>query len=225
MNVEDLIFVSVDDHVVEPPTMFDGLLPARFVDEGPRFVPLDDSMRQWPGDGHWVVGDQASDRILNYEVMRPSTWDPAARVREFNSVGILGSLGFPTFPQFCGQLFCRLSDKDLALASIRAYNDWQADVWAGSHPDRFIPLAVLPLWDPVLMGKEVRRAAAKGTHVVSFSESPSKLGYPSIYDDDHWRPFWTACCDEGTVVATHIGSSSQLPTTSDDCALETTFVL
>src|SRR4051812_5779860 len=150
MNVEDLIFVSVDDHVVEPPTMFDGLLPARFVDEGPRFVPLDDSMRQWPGDGHWVVGDQASDRILNYEVMRPSTWDPAARVREFNSVGILGSLGFPTFPQFCGQLFSRLSDKELALATIRAYNDWQADVWAGSHPDRFIPLALVPLWDPVL---------------------------------------------------------------------------
>ena len=29
MNTDDLILVSVDDHVVEPPDMFDGHIPAR----------------------------------------------------------------------------------------------------------------------------------------------------------------------------------------------------
>ena len=27
MNVEDMILVSVDDHIVEPPTLFDNHLP------------------------------------------------------------------------------------------------------------------------------------------------------------------------------------------------------
>ena len=35
MQLEDLVLVSVDDHVVEPPDMFEGRLPARFADAGP----------------------------------------------------------------------------------------------------------------------------------------------------------------------------------------------
>ncbi len=32
---EDLILVSVDDHVIEPRGMFDGLLPAKYQDKAP----------------------------------------------------------------------------------------------------------------------------------------------------------------------------------------------
>ena len=32
MQLEDLILVSVDDHVVEPPDMFDNHLPAKWKD-------------------------------------------------------------------------------------------------------------------------------------------------------------------------------------------------
>ena len=35
MRVEDLILVSVDDHVVEPPDMFEGRLSARAVERAP----------------------------------------------------------------------------------------------------------------------------------------------------------------------------------------------
>ena len=34
MKAEDMILVSVDDHVVEPPNMFEGRLPAKYVDRG-----------------------------------------------------------------------------------------------------------------------------------------------------------------------------------------------
>ena len=34
MRTEDMILVSVDDHVVEPPDMFDGHLPAKYKDAG-----------------------------------------------------------------------------------------------------------------------------------------------------------------------------------------------
>ena len=36
MNIDDLILVSVDDHVVEPPDMFDGHMPAKYQDRAPK---------------------------------------------------------------------------------------------------------------------------------------------------------------------------------------------
>ena len=38
MRLEDMILVSVDDHVVEPPTMFDQHLAPEWKDKAPRVV-------------------------------------------------------------------------------------------------------------------------------------------------------------------------------------------
>ena len=35
MNIDDLILVSIDDHVVEPADMFDGHVPAAYADQAP----------------------------------------------------------------------------------------------------------------------------------------------------------------------------------------------
>jgi predicted TIM-barrel fold metal-dependent hydrolase len=147
--------------------------------------------------------------------MRPGCWDVHERVRDMSANGVLASLNFPTFPHFCGQLFARQPDRDLALAVVRAYNDWHIDEWCGSYPDRFIPCAITPFWDPELMAAEVRRTAAKGCHAVTFSENPEKLGHPSLHHD-HWDPFWKACDETQTVVCLHIGSSSTLLLTASD---------
>ena len=101
-----------------------------------------------------------------------------------NANGVLGSMCFPSFIQFCGQLFARTEDKELALAMLQAYNDWHIETWCGAYPGRFIPLSIPAIWDPELMAAEVRRVAAKGCHAVTFSENPSKLGWPSF----HSRP-------------------------------------
>ena len=37
-----MVLVSVDDHVVEPPGLFDGRLPAKYVDLAPQFITKDD---------------------------------------------------------------------------------------------------------------------------------------------------------------------------------------
>jgi predicted TIM-barrel fold metal-dependent hydrolase len=117
---------------------------------------------------------------------------------------------FPSFPQFCGQLFSRAEDKELGHVMLQAYNDWHVDEWCGTYPGRFIPLGLPPIWDPELMAQEVRRLAAKGCHAITFSEDPSKLGWPSLHNE-HWDPFYKACVDEGTIIALHIGSSSSIP--------------
>ena len=54
---------------------------------------------------------------------------------------------------------------------------------------------------------------------MTFSENPSKLGWPSLHTD-HWDPFWKACSDEGVVACMHIGSSSQMVITSPDAPID-----
>ena len=39
MNLEDMILVSVDDHVIEPGDMFEGRLPAKYQDKAPKLDP------------------------------------------------------------------------------------------------------------------------------------------------------------------------------------------
>jgi predicted TIM-barrel fold metal-dependent hydrolase len=226
MNVEDLILVSVDDHVIEPPTMFDQHIPAAYRDRAPRVLTADDGSQYWQFEDeraaymglNAVAGCPPEEYGLNptrYDQMRPGCWDIDERVRDMNANGVLGSLNFPTYPHFCGQLFARAKDKDLALAVVRAYNDWHIDEWCGSHPGRFIPCAISPFWDPQLMADEMRRVAAKGCHAVTFSENPEKLGHPSLHNA-YWDPFWQACEETGIVVCLHIGSSSSLVLTASD---------
>ena len=45
--MEDLVLVSVDDHVVEPPDMFDRHLPERWREEAPRLIRRDDGSDAW----------------------------------------------------------------------------------------------------------------------------------------------------------------------------------
>src|SRR5690349_3857951 len=45
--LDDLIFVSVDDHIIEPPHMFDGRLPAKFADRAPKVITRPDGAQAW----------------------------------------------------------------------------------------------------------------------------------------------------------------------------------
>ena len=235
MNTDDLILVSVDDHVVEPPDMFDGHIPAKYRDRAPKVVTKDDGTDAWVFEGqeatnvglNAVAGrppDEYGVEPTRFSEMRPGCWDIDERIRDMNAGGVLASMNFPSYPQFCGQYFARVEDKDLALAVLQAYNDWHVDGWCGAHPGRMIPLALPPIWDVEAMADEVRRMSAKGCHAVTFSENPEKLGYPSFHSG-HWDPFWKACSDENTVVCLHIGSSSQVTITSLEAPIDTMITL
>ena len=230
MLLEDLVLVSVDDHVVEPPDMFEGRLPARYADQAPVVTRREDGTEIWRFDDkeatniglNAVAGRPVEEYGIeptSFDEIRPGCYDIARRVRDMDANGVIGSMCFPSFPQLCGQLFAKAKDPALGMAVLQAYNDWHIDEWCGSYPGRFIPLALLPIWDPAEMAAEVTRVSQKGAHAVSFSENPSKLKLPSFHSD-HWDPFWAACCDEGTIVCLHIGSSSSLVVTAPDAPID-----
>jgi predicted TIM-barrel fold metal-dependent hydrolase len=235
MQVDDLILVSVDDHVVEPPHLFEGRLSAKAAERAPFIEKLENGREVWMFEGHALpnVGLNAvAGRVpeeygldpLAFEEMRAGCFDIDERIRDMNVNGVLGSLNFPSLAGFTGQLFSTCEDKDIAIELLRAYNDWHIDDWCGRHPGRMIPLSVPPIWSPELMADEVRRTAEKGCFAVTFSENPDKLGLPS-WHSDHWDPFLAACEETGTVICLHIGSSSQTVITSFDAPIDTMITL
>jgi predicted TIM-barrel fold metal-dependent hydrolase len=230
MELADMVLVSVDDHVVEPPNVFEGRLPARYADLAPQFVTRADGTNAWVYEGQEIANvalnavsgrppEEYGMEPTSFDDIRTGTWQIDERVKDMSANGVLGSLCFPSFPSFCGQLFARTEDKDVALAMVQAYNDWHIDEWCGTHPGRFIPCPIPAIWDPEVLAAEVRRTARKGAHAVTFSENPTKLGWPSFHSD-HWDPFWQACSDEAVVVCLHIGSSSSITVTSPDAPID-----
>jgi len=235
MKTDDLIMVSVDDHLVEPPGMFEGRLPARYQDQAPRIV------RNDRGDDVWVYNDAKIPNIglnavagrpkeeygiepTSFEEMRPGCFDLAERIKDMDAGGVLGSMCFPSFPSFSGRVFGASDDKDLGLAVLQAYNDWHIEEWCGGAPGRFIPMALVPLWDVELAAAEVRRVAAKGVHSITFTENPATLGYPSFHES-YWDPLWKALVDENVVLSIHLGSSGKLAITSPDAPVDVMITL
>ncbi|GAA1871993.1 amidohydrolase family protein [Pseudonocardia ailaonensis] len=226
MNLDDMILVSVDDHVIEPPDMWDGRVPKKYLEHAPKLVRQADGTDAWEYFGlkssnaglNAVAGRPPEDYGYDAQAlsdMRPGCYDVHERVRDMSANGVLAGLNFPSWAGFAARQFLRTPDKDLALALLRAYNDWHIEGWCGEYPDRFIPLGVVPVWDPALMAEEVRRLSARGCHAVTFAENTVPLGLPSLHSD-HWDPFWAACEDEQTVVCMHIGASGVPATTSED---------
>ena len=172
MKAEDLILVSVDDHVVEPPHMFEGRLAAKFADAAPKVVHRDDGSDVWTFNGaiipnvglNAVAGRPREEYGVEptaFDEMRPGCFDIHERIKDMNAGGVLGSMNFPSFPGFSGRLFAAAQDKDLALAVVQAYNDWHIEEWCGTYPGRMIPMALPVLWDAELAATELRRVAKK----------------------------------------------------------------
>jgi len=230
LRIDDLVLVSVDDHIVEPPDVFVGRLPAKLQPEAPRVVKVGD-MDAWEFDGrraaylglNAVVGrppDEWGLEPTTYDEFRRGCYDVDERVKDMNANGVLGSLNFPSFPRFCGQLFAETAahNPELAKAVVEAYNDWHLEAWVGAYPDRFIMCALPMLWDAELTAAEIRRLAAKGCHAVTFSMNPHALGLPSFHADA-WDPVWAACQETETIVCMHIGSDSRPGQTSPDAPM------
>src|SRR5919106_2887574 len=152
---------------------------------------------------------------VTYDDMRPGCYERDARVADFELNWVDGSLPFPTFPRFCGQTFSEADDKELALACVRAYNDWMVEEWCGPSGGMNLPLCLMPLWDVEEAVREIQRNADRGVRAFCFSELPTRLSLPSIHTG-HWDPVFAVCNDTGVTLCMHIGSSSTNPAASPD---------
>ena len=221
MRMEDLTLVSVDDHIVEPPSMTEFIrdhVPARFKDRAPRVVRRDDGTDAWLIEGqeirtfglNAVAGRPKEDWGADpdtFEQVRLGTYDVHERVRDMNANGVLASMNFSSWPGLGGQFFVTNSDREFSAAVLRAYNDWHIEEWSGAYPGRFIPLALSGFAvGPEFMAEEIRRVAAKGCHAVSFHPEPHRFNkMPDIHGDE-WDPAYQACADSDVAMVFHFGA-------------------
>lgn len=214
--------ISVDDHLVEPPWLFDGRLAAKHADRAPRIVETATRAQQWEFDGKVFAQmgfnalsgradkDDFTFEPARFDDMRRGCFDIHARIADMDLNGIWASVNFPSqITGFCGRIYSACTDPDLGYAVTRAFNDWIADEWHGSYPERIVPMGITYLADAVLGADEIRRNAARGFTAVSLPEQPQNVGMPSIHSG-WWEPIIQACVDTGTVICLHIGSSGQL---------------
>jgi predicted TIM-barrel fold metal-dependent hydrolase len=215
-----LILVSIDDHIIEPANMFDGHLPEKFKEGAPKYVHGGPS-----GVDHWEYQGQQTGSVglnavaswpheewgfdpVGHAEMRPGCYDIDLRVKDMDANGVLASMCFPTFAGFNGMSLARSTvDKTLTKIVVSAYNDWHIDELAGEHPGRFVPLGILPVFDPEGMVAEIKRVAKKDCHAVSLPEAPYSVGLPQFGDRDFWDPVFQACVENDVAICLHIGGS------------------
>jgi predicted TIM-barrel fold metal-dependent hydrolase len=229
MKIDDMVLISVDDHLIEPPDCYSRHISAKYKDQAPRMV-------RKGGFDRWLIEDQEVGAIglnavagrprdeygmepLSHDQMRAGCVDIHKRIDDMNANGLLGSINFPTLGGFAGVLFSKLNDKNLGLAIIQAYNDWHVHDWAGPYPGRMIPLGMLPLWDAQLCAQEIARLAKLGVHAVTFPDNPAAQGFPSIHDP-FWDPVWKVCADNKVVLCCHIGTGGGAAHASADSPIE-----
>src|SRR5438876_11478262 len=99
--------ISVDDHLVEPPKMFEGRLPRRFQDLAPKVIETAEGHEVWEFDGQLyfqvglnaVVGRKREDwkaRRPAFEVFLPAGYDIDDRVKVLDVNGLGPAVTFRT---------------------------------------------------------------------------------------------------------------------------------
>ncbi len=201
--------ISSDSHLEVPPEYWIHRVPAKYRDRAPRRVKLDTGSDALVVDG--------SDPIQNssdmYASRRPRPYDPNVisyddtagtgpaeqRLQEQDVENIEAEVLFPA--QVAGpQSWRRIKDDDAYLAVVRAYNDWLAEEYCATAPDRLIGLGILPWTTGDDMVAELERCAKKGFKGVALGVYPGGQGYPTPEDDR----FWAAALDLQMPVAIHV---------------------
>jgi len=230
MKMEDMVIISVDDHISEPPHLFSNHLSGEALASAPQFKQKSNGSNYWDYQGmkmssvalNGVVGrprEEYGMEPTSLDQLRKGCWDAAARVDDMDVNGIAASLNFGTLIGLDGLMFCSAPDKTYAVQHVQAYNDYHWHEWCEAHPGRFIMNGILPAWDIDATVAEIHRLAKQGCTSISFNENPTKRGLPSVHNS-FWEPLWKACADTDMTINLHIGAGNPSPHASDESPIE-----
>lgn len=221
MQMNDMVIISTDDHICEPPDLFNNQLSGELLASAPKNKTDKNGNNYWEYQGHIrgliglnaVVGrpfEEYGMEPSSFSQLRKGCYDVHARIDDMDVNGIAASMCFGNSIAFDGQTFHKAPDKKLSLRHMQAYNDWHYDEWCMAYPGRFIPIGVLPTWDIDATVAEIHRLAKKGYRTISMNENPTVQGLPSIHNE-YWAPFFKAINDTDMTIALHIGSGNPAP--------------
>ncbi|MYI05676.1 MAG: amidohydrolase, partial [Chloroflexi bacterium] len=132
------------------------------------------------------------------------SWEIRERLQRMDEYGMYAQVVYPNVGGFGSGNFLQLTDDELRLDCVRAYNDFLVE-WTSVEPSRFIPIMAMPFWDVQACVDEMQRAYDRGHKGVLMTNQPDTFGLPRI-TDQHWDPLWHQAQDMGLSVNFHIGS-------------------
>ena len=212
MRIDDMILVSIDDHVIEPPDMFERPRARRSTaTDAPRSSRTTTASSSWMFQGAASRGRCGLNAVVSwpkeewgmdptgFAEMRPGAYDIHERVRDMNRNGIFGVDVLPDVRRLQRRAFPpRPRTKTSRCVMLQAYNDWHIDEWCAAYPGRFIPLAIAA--DLGSGGAGRRDPAAWPPRAAGRSPCRSCRtceGLPSYHDIDYWGPFFDALLRRG----------------------------
>src|SRR5690606_1377298 len=105
MKMEDMVIVSVADHIAEPPTVFDNQLSGKDYETAPKMKVAGDGANYWEYQGRKMrnvalnsvtgrVREEYGFEPTHLDQLRKGCWDVDARVGDMNINGVAASLNF-----------------------------------------------------------------------------------------------------------------------------------
>jgi hypothetical protein len=202
--------IDADGHILEPADLWETYLEKKYVDRALRIKVDEDGLEYLEINGkpskRTNKGSLAIMGAMGEENLRPSAdrrysdsmpfgaCNASERLSLMDQENLELCLLYPTI----GLLWeCELTDPELSLAYISAYNRWIADFCRESH-GRLIPIAQLTLLDPEGSAAELERAVRDGckgawltlsaTAESSTAHPNTMLSSPSVVNwTCHWR--------------------------------------
>jgi len=195
------VLASADSHLLEPADWRDRM-PSEFRDRAPRAWMDDDGLMRYSYDGVEVIDHFGA----CVSTGREGISDVEIRIADMDAEGIAKDL---LFPQWSFAILAGVSEAhadapgrnpDYAMAYIRAYNSYVAEVCA-RYPDRIYGLGILNFWDPKTAVDNIAEIKDLGLKGLIMPTSP-----PSVrYNDAHLEPLWDAIEASGLPLTFHVG--------------------
>ncbi len=129
--------------------------------------------------------------------MNEGAWEPQARLRDMDAMGVDQTLLYPTW---FAEGFHLVHDPDVAYALARAYNHWIAD-FCQVAPERLFAVAILPLQNMDFALEELQRVANIRCFRGAFIRPMFIEGH--YYTHPYYDPLWAELERLGMVAAVH----------------------
>lgn len=212
--------ISADDHVQEHPLVWTSRLSGtKWGDRIPHIERRSDGTERWVVDGRPLplegvasAGAAMADRARlpqRWEEVPMAAYVPEERLKAMDADGVDYSVLYPTVAGVGGETFGRLTDPELELECVRAYNDWLIEEWA-AYDERFIPQCIVPLFPAEAAAAEIERAVSIGHKGVVYPAVPMDLRDVPHFNDEVNDPTWATCEALGVPLCFHAGSARSI---------------
>ena len=126
--------------------------------------------------------------------MNPGVADPAARLKEQETDGIIGEVMYPSI----NMAAFAYPERDVVQAVFQRHNDWIRD-YSSHAPQRLVGIGCLPLpdVDAAIQEQRVARMGIRGVSIPC-----TALDKPYHHPD--YEPFWCAAEEAGIPISAHL---------------------